>query len=134
MKYPIVLILAIVAISSEVLAHDDAIKCYACGTQEGQTGIYTGICKDKDDAGVLVTCTDRFKSCIAGVVTVTTPNTTETVYGKNCAETMDYHASGCLHIDETEEIRHKEVCVTAKKMAVTIIMIKILAIKSLYQS
>ena len=29
--------------------------------------------------------------------------TTETTYIKNCGKTLDYHATGCLHIDNSDD-------------------------------
>ena len=29
--------------------------------------------------------------------------TTSTIYIKNCGKTLDYHASGCLHIDNADD-------------------------------
>merc|ERR1712223_1398594 len=73
MKYLFFLSLAILAIS--VKSHEE-IKCMACGDRtEGPESPYSGICKEK----------------------------TETVYLKNCGKTLDYHASGCLNVDDTDE-------------------------------
>merc|ERR1719203_1640391 len=68
------------------------------------TETYDGICKDKDDAGVEIECEDEAgKSCMTSIITITisTNQTTnpETKYLKNCAETEQYHASGCLTVD-----------------------------------
>ena len=51
-----------------VLAHDD-ITCMVCGQKIDGTDVYDGICKDKDDAGVEVECSDEAgKSCMTSIM------------------------------------------------------------------
>ena len=51
-----------------VLAHDD-ITCMVCGPKIDGTDVYEGICKDKDDAGVEIECSDEAgKSCMTSII------------------------------------------------------------------
>merc|ERR1712014_115190 len=62
----------------------------------------------EDDPGNSTTCPEEFQSCMTAMITV--HNTTskhedhDVIYLKNCAKTEVYHASGCLHVDDQDEV------------------------------
>merc|ERR1712037_418772 len=66
---------------------------------------YDGLCSGPDDPGNSTECDEHeFKSCMTGVITITLKNgTTETTYIKNCGKTLDYHATGCLQVDNSDD-------------------------------
>merc|ERR1739844_839700 len=97
--------LAVFVLFSAVVAHEE-INCMACGQQtEGSESPYTGICKNADDLGTTTECNEEeFKSCMTGVITITLKNgTSDAIYIKNCGKTLDYHATGCLQVDNSDD-------------------------------
>merc|ERR1711936_675775 len=84
----------------KVDAHE--LICKACGKENGT---FTGKCKNADDAGDEMTCTEGPEygtSCMAAILYPSEKSgSPDPVYFKKCYPTP-FHAKGCLTVDEED--------------------------------
>ena len=59
-------------------------------------------CKIKLD-GKYFRSPNIFTFCLCFLAITLKNGTSETIYIKNCGKTLDYHATGCLHVDNSDD-------------------------------